>query len=147
MTGLLLALTATLLLTTAAVWFGSHAEPEGCSFPLVVGGVTFLFAGILSGMVGLSYDRAHYNERHVECTVTNKDRGGDDGSYRIYTEQCGVLANTDSLWHAKWDSADVWQGIEPGQTYRFHVVGWRFGFFSHFPNVLDVEDAAPAPAA
>lgn len=107
--------------------------------PELAGIVAFLYV-ILFGTVGLSYSYSHYNERTVVVTVTDKDRGGDEGSYRVYTEDDGTFANVDSWWRGKVDSADVWQQIEPGHTYRFHVVGWRLGLTSDFPNILDVQE-------
>jgi hypothetical protein len=112
------------------------------------GGATTLFGGIglaVGGLGGLlvmvpfgSYAEAHWNERVVTCTVVSKDRTEDD--MRIYTEQCGVFANADSLWRGKTTSGDLWGQIEPGETYDFRVVGWRNGFFSAFPNVLAIEE-------
>lgn len=103
--------------------------------------VAFVAALVLAFPVA-TYAHAHHDERVMTCTVTDKDRGGDDGSYRIYTDECGQLSNNDSVWRGKYDSADVWQQIEPGNTYRLTVVGWRMGFLSTFPNVLKVEDGA-----
>jgi hypothetical protein len=96
---------------------------------------------VLGGGFLFSFGRAHYNERDTICTVIDKDRGENQGGYRIYTEQCGVLEDTDSLWRGKFNSADVWQQIQPGHAYQMKIVGWRFGFLSHFPNILEVQEA------
>jgi hypothetical protein len=105
------------------------------------GVITTVLVLILGGAFLLSFGRAHYNERDTLCTVTDKDRGQNQGGYRIYTEQCGVLEDTDSLWRGKFNSADVWQQIQPGHAYQMKIVGWRFGFLSHFPNILEVQEA------
>lgn len=102
------------------------------------GGIA-LIASLVIGAAAVSYTAATWDERVQECTVTSKDRGGGSGSYRIYTEECGVLANKDSVWHTKWNSADVQASLEPGSTYELRVVGWRFGPTSTFPNVIAVE--------
>ena len=80
-----------------------------------------------------------YNERTLVCTVTGKDRGGQDSSYRIYTKQCGTLANKDAKLRGKFNSSDVWQKIKPDHTYELRVAGARVPFFSHFPNVFEVK--------
>lgn len=82
------------------------------------------------------------------CTVTHTDRTTvtrwtKDGSTshsdtRIYTTDCGVLTARDDILRWHWTSADVYGSIEPGR-YRMHTVGWRFGLFSMFPNVLTAE--------
>lgn len=84
------------------------------------------------------YSGSYHNERVIECTVTGKDRGGDNGSYRVYTEDCGVLENTDAFFRGKFDSADVWNQIPDEGVVTFHVVGARIPFFSAFPNILEV---------
>lgn len=79
-------------------------------------------------------------DRVVTCTVTDKDRGGGkDGSYRVYTSDCGVLANGDNPFHGKFNSADVWQQIPDEGPVTVHIVGVRNGLFSWFPNIIEVK--------
>src|ERR1044072_1082344 len=52
--------------------------------------------------------------RDITCTVEDKDRGNNDDGYRIYTKECGVLSNEDSLLQWKWNSADVQAQLEDG---------------------------------
>jgi len=110
----------------------------------LIGGIegagTGAFAGLLL-MLFIFYPvgKASYNERVVSCQVEDKDRGGDNGSYRVYTKDCGVLANGDQWFRGKTNSADIWNQIEKGKRYNFHVVGWRFELFSDFPNILEVK--------
>lgn len=90
----------------------------------------------------LTYKVTYSNDRWITCTVTSKDRGADDGSYRVYTSNCGQLANEDSWLRGKVNSADVWQQIPEKGTVRLHVAGVRSGFFSQFPNIFAVEPVA-----
>jgi hypothetical protein len=86
--------------------------------------------------------QANYHNHTATCTVNSKDRGSDGNggsNYRIYTKQCGVLADKDQWLAGKTDSADIWAQIQPGHTYRLRVVGWRVSLLSDFPNVLAVE--------
>ena len=94
-------------------------------------------AGVIIALFPLNWAQTHYNERSVDCFVKGKDRGGKDNDMRIYTS-CGVFQNTDSILRGKNTSADVWSRIEVGKTQTFHVVGWRLGLTSDFPNVLGV---------
>jgi hypothetical protein len=102
-----------------------------------------IVAGVAIGAVLLAYPIAYgVSDRDITCTVTEKDRSsdGEGGSlYRIYTEECGVLSNEDSLLQFKWNSADVQSKVKVGETYTFNVNGWRVPFFSSFPNVDTVE--------
>jgi hypothetical protein len=100
---------------------------------IVAGG----FAGLVLAMFPLSMAQVHYNERAIKCHVTEKDRGGKDGGMRVYTS-CGTFQNTDSILRGKNTSADIWARIHPGETQEFHVVGWRLGLTSDFPNILEV---------
>lgn len=77
------------------------------------------------------------------CTVTEdgKDRGGREGGYRVYTQDCGVLSVEDRILRGHVTAADVWSQIESGQTHEFTVVGFRFPLLSDFPNVVAVEPA------
>ncbi len=103
-----------------------------------------IVALILVGVVAVitftgQYFANYHNDKWVTCHVTDKDRGGQDGTYRVYTDDCGVFGNRDSWFRFKTNSADVQQSITVGQTYRLHVAGVRFGPRSWFPNILDVQ--------
>lgn len=79
-----------------------------------------------------------YNDHTATCTITGKDRGGDSGSYRIYTSDCGTLENKDAWFRGKFDSADVWQQIPNEGSVTVHLTGLRLPLFSWFPNILEV---------
>lgn len=111
------------------------------NFAMVIMGL-FVGAGlaIVLAVAGLLYAQATYHEHIAVCTVTAKDLGADKGGYRVYTRQCGTLANHDSILRGKFNSADVQGELGLGHTYRLRVVGWRFEITSDIPNILDVED-------
>jgi hypothetical protein len=115
------------------------AAPVGSAlitFLLIVAGIAYWAAG------------SFYNERSEDCTITGKDRGAStDGSslYRIYTADCGVLADQDAWLRAKFDSADVFNQLQPGQRARLDVVGFRFPLTSRMPNILRVDTIPTTP--
>lgn len=80
--------------------------------------------------------------QHDGCLVTGKDRGGQKSQMRVYTENCGTFSVQDNLFLLRFNSADVYGAIEPGQTYNLKTAGLRVPLFSWFPNVLE---ATPAP--
>lgn len=81
------------------------------------------------------------NDHWAVCHVTGKDRGGDNGSYRVYTSDCGQLANEDSVLRKKFDSADIWEDIPSHGAVRLRIAGSRVPVFSQFPNIFDAEKA------
>lgn len=95
------------------------------------------FVGFLLAIFPVTWAQVHYNERAISCHVTEKDRGGKEDGMRVYTS-CGTFQNTDSILRGKNTSADIWARIHPGTTQEFHVVGWRLGLTSDFPNILEV---------
>lgn len=81
------------------------------------------------------------NQQVMECTVIDKESVARDKGheYRIYTRDCGTFAVHDSLWIGRWDSADTYGQIRPGNRYEFHTGGYRAPFLSMFPNVIDIQ--------
>jgi hypothetical protein len=38
-----------------------------------------------------------------------------------------------------WESSDVYGKLKTDSTYTFITSGYRFGFFSMYPNIINVE--------
>lgn len=107
-------------------------------------GGTLAVIVVLLFLVGGAFNvYATFADEHVaHCTVTSKDRSlNSDGksSARIYTRECGVLANEDSFLRGKFNSADVQGQLEEGKAYDIRVAGLRIPFISEFPNILEVK--------
>lgn len=99
---------------------------------------------VIIAAIGGSYLLTHHDDHTATCHVTGKDRTSKhDGSsdMRVYTSNCGTLTNNDSFWYGKHRSADLWGEIQPGHTYRFRIAGYRSGFGSTFPNIIEVHPA------
>lgn len=98
---------------------------------------------ILLLVFGGGYALAKNSHREVRtCTVVDKDRTRtENGSdMRIYTENCGVLQVSDTLFGGQFNSSDVYSQIKPQHTYKFTTAGWRVSFLSMFPNIINVEE-------
>lgn len=131
---LITALVIVVVFAVAGAILGGVAEgPMG----FFGGGAVAGFVGFLLAIFPLSMAQVHWNERTISCHVTEKDRGGKEDGMRVYTS-CGTFQNTDSILRGKNTSADIWARIHPGKTQEFHVVGWRLGLTSDFPNILEV---------
>ena len=107
----------------------------------VLGGL-ILAVIMIVGWVG--YSVAWNNSRtNITCVVDSKQAtsnkyGGNQ--YLIFTKNCGQLTVADSFWHGKYNSTDTYARIHEGHSYTFDTVGWRNGFFSTYPNVLEVSE-------
>lgn len=100
-----------------------------------------VLAGSIVAGVGVGTAWLGTKETQI-CTVVDKESIARESghTYRIYTEECGVLAAEDSPWLLHFNSADVYAQLEPGQAYSMDTIGWRNGFFSLFPNVVEARN-------
>lgn len=86
------------------------------------------------------------NKRTVTVEVTDKGikTKGEDSKYLIYTKDAAgeimVFEITDTLVYQRFNSSDVYAGIEIGKTYDFTIVGIRFPFFSMYPNIINYQE-------
>lgn len=107
---------------------------------------TIIFAVIALVATGfLWHDRVEVTTRTI--VVESKDRGGEDGSYRVYTDG-DTLSVKDiylSLGNFRTNSADLYGDIKPCHRYIVALRGWEFGFlFSEMPNIDHiVKDLGP----
>lgn len=109
-------------------------------------------AMLAGGAVSLVGCAAQNQEWHTGCTVTAKDIlvdiSGSDGNTsttrtkRVSTDKCGSFDVSDALSVGQFDSWDLWTKLEVGKKYDIKSGGYRVGFFSMFPTVLEVKDAA-----
>lgn len=109
-----------------------------------------IFIGLALGLIAsVVYGVAYFSSQTelTNCVVSSKDRSvsvTSDGegnvtsstSHRVYTS-CGVFEVNDNLLLLKFNSADTYGFLEDGKSYNLKVVGWRNGFLSLFPNILE----------
>lgn len=105
--------------------------------------VGFVFATIVGLFLAVGPILSHTSEDYATITVKNKERiceGGKSGSckYLIFTEQ-GVYSNVDDLYQLKFNSSDIYNEIEVGQTYDVKVNWYRVPFMSWYQNILEIK--------
>lgn len=107
-----------------------------------------LFIGLCIGIIGLfaiSPMIAYMTDETITVTVKDKERvvtgSGQSiaSKFLVYTDQ-EVFENTDTVWYWKFDSADVQNSLEVGQTYQVRVYGFRVPFLSWFRNIESVNN-------
>ncbi len=99
---------------------------------------------LMLAMVGCNAAVAHGTKDTVDFKVVRLERvtsGSGDGAsskYLVFTDG-ETFENTDSLWHGKFNSSDVYGHLQVGKHYRANVYGWRIPFMSSYRNIIDVE--------
>ncbi len=77
----------------------------------------------------------------ISITVRDKERvcsSADDCDYLIFAEE-GVYKNADAVLALKFNSSDLYNKLQPGQTYQVDVWGFRQPLLSMYPNILEVK--------
>lgn len=101
----------------------------------IIGLIVLLFIGGCTVSIVAANDIQYHD---VTVKKTESVASGKSGhQYRVYTDN-GVFQVEDSWWWHRWNSADIYGSLVPGQRYRIKTAGWRFSFFSWFPNILEV---------
>ena len=100
---------------------------------LMIGGFLFLCL-----IVGIMY-RGSARTATFTVNKTTASAGAEGGiEYRVFTNQ-GVFECQDSLMFGQFRSSDTFGKIEEGGTYTATVAGWRNGFFSMYPNIIEIQ--------
>ena len=101
---------------------------------------SLLFAIIFS--IGYVYQVTTVDKVHI--TVTDKQRVTDDsGSRYIIFTPTESFENTDSLFHAKHNSSDIYAHFHKGCSYDVLVYGKRIPFFSMYRNIIEIIKEEP----
>jgi hypothetical protein len=112
---------------------------------ILVVGAFLAFGAVILGS-GFAYSTMT-TDYVVGTTVTHKERiverssdGSTSSKYLIFTD-IETFENTDSLWHLKFRSSDLYGRIQVGQTCNFKVYGLRIGYLSTYRNIIDADCA------
>lgn len=105
-----------------------------------------LFVVVFVVIVGIIFFNitSYVHTSTVTATVTGKERitqkSGDniESFYLVYTDK-GTMKLEDDVLRGNWYSSDVYGRLKNDSTYTFTVSGYRFGFFSMYPNIIEVK--------
>ena len=87
------------------------------------------------------YGIALKNSTHYETmTIKRLEPSTDHNPYRVYTTDGATRSVEDSLWFWNFRASDRYGKLDVGHTYRCKVAGWRLGFISAYPNLLDCKE-------
>jgi len=104
-------------------------------------GIIGLVAIVAIAIIGFEI-ASFTNKETVKSTVTDKERivkkSGEsiESYYLIYTE-AGTFKLEDELLYGNFNSSDWYGKIKPDSTYEFTTIGFRIGFLSEYPNIVE----------
>ena len=105
-------------------------------------GIIILVVVIFIGII--TFDIKSYN--NVETIVAKVDgkeriteRRGDniESFYLVYTDK-GTFKLEDDMFRGNFYSSDVYGKLRQDSTYTFKTAGYRIGFMSSYPNIINV---------
>lgn len=91
-----------------------------------------------------------YSPKTYTVTVTEKERvtqkNGDEytSKYLIFCDgengESLVFENTDTIFHLKFNSSNVYGQLKEGKQYEITVVGVRIPFLSTYQNIIKIKE-------
>ena len=113
-------------------------------------GVIVIALLILSLIGFWIYNYQFATEKTVTITVSRLDdqsTGSNGHQYMVFTKAAGgqpgeVFKDTDSFWHGKWNSSDLFSQLQVGKTYSCKVYGRRNHFMSNYRDLLSCQQVS-----
>jgi hypothetical protein len=106
-------------------------------------GIIILVVVFIIGII--AFDISSYNNvQTITAKVEGKERitesSGDkiESFYLVYTDK-GTLKLEDDLFRGNFYSSDVYGKLNLDSTYTFKTSGYRIGFVSSYPNIIEVK--------
>jgi hypothetical protein len=105
--------------------------------------IIFLVAAIIIG--GIAFEISSYgNVNTIEAKVEGKERitesvgNNIESYYLVYTDK-GTFKLEDDMFRGNFYSSDVYGKLKQDSTYKFKTAGYRIGFMSSYPNIIEVK--------
>lgn len=102
----------------------------------------FLIGFLIVGSIFFTLSK-YNNKQTIKTVVTDKERittSGTDGNiqsyYLIFTD-AGTFKLEDDIIYGNFNSSDWYGRIKRDSAYTFDVVGYRIGFMSEYPNIVN----------
>ena len=103
-----------------------------------------MFSILFTIIFSVGYWFQHGTEETVTITVKDKQRitTGTKSKYIIFGEK-ESFENTDSFFHSKYNSSDIYKQFQKGCTYEVSVYGWRVPYLSAYRNIVTILKEEP----
>jgi hypothetical protein len=103
--------------------------------------ITLVSVSIIAAII---FEISKYNNREIVTTkVVGKERITDFNSnnvtisyYLVFTE-AGTFKLEDDIVYGNFRSSDWYGDIKSDEVYEFEVIGWRIGYISEYPNIVN----------
>ena len=105
--------------------------------------ITILVVAIIIGSIAFSIS-SYNNVETVTAKVEGKERiteqSGDriNSFYLVYTDK-GTFKLEDDMFRGNFYSSDVYGKLRQDSTYTFKTSGYRIGYMSSYPNIIEVK--------
>lgn len=60
--------------------------------------------------------------------------------FTVSTTNDEIFKVTQSLWYWKYYPTETWNSLKKGRTYTVTGYGWRNGFLSLYPNIIEAKE-------
>jgi hypothetical protein len=113
------------------------------SMKITFGLISFLVASLIIGTIAYSIKAYNHIETHT-VKVEGKERITESNGknvvsfYLVYTDK-GTFKLEDDLFRGNFYSSDVYGKLREDSTYTFKTAGYRIGFMSEYPNIIEVK--------
>lgn len=111
--------------------------------------ILFLVVVTLSILCRCAHSWSYATSEQISYTATvtrmEVKEHNNESKYLVFTrltdtDEVYVFQITDSFFHGRFDSSDLYGSIEEGKTYIFIVYGYRTEELSEYENILSVEE-------
>ena len=106
-------------------------------------GFIFLVGLAIVGLIAFQIS-AYTNVETVTAKVEGKERVTQQAGetlqsfYLVYTDK-GTFKLEDDLFRGNFRSSDIYGRLRQDSTYTFKTAGYRIGFMSSYPNIIEVK--------
>lgn len=105
--------------------------------------IIFLVVVLIVG--GIAFEISSYGHVNtIEAKVEGKERitqsvgNTIESFYLVYTDK-GTFKLEDDMFRGNFYSSDVYGKLKQDSTYNFKTSGYRIGFMSSYPNIIEVK--------
>lgn len=102
-------------------------------------GLIILVVAIIIGTIVYNI-KSYTNVNTITAKVEDKERvtEGSQSYYLVYTDK-GTMKLEDDMFRGNYYSSDVYGKIKKDSIYTFTTSGYRIGWISSYPNIIEVQ--------
>ena len=106
--------------------------------------IMFTLFFIIIGSVGYWYQVGTLEEIQIEIFDKQRVTTGSKSKYMVFSPT-ESFEDTDSFYHSKYNSSDLYSHLKIGCSYKVSAYGKRVPFFSTYRNIVEILEEKPCP--